>query len=92
MGNPKGLGETRASLLNGTHKISHSLGPRTKTNLIGVWARPSCWGGSLGESLERQVGGWGVAVAHMDTSSSHVGSFFTAWTLVLGGAIVKSPI
>ena len=74
LGNTKGLGETRASLLNGTHKISYSLGPRTKTNLIGVCARPSCCRGSPGESLERQVGGgwlwltWTLAAATLGAS------------------------
>lgn len=42
--NPKGLGETEKPFLEGAHKISCALGPRSKrSNFIVAWARPTCW-------------------------------------------------
>ena len=46
--------------LESTHKISYTLGPRVKANLMGAWARPPAGRGEC-------TGQWGPAVAHLGT-------------------------
>ena len=53
-----GLGETKTSLLEGAHKISHALGPRAKQWLHRRLGQTYLW------VLEGLLGRWGSAVAH----------------------------
>lgn len=49
--------ETETSLLEGSHKVLCELGSSTKTDFIGIWARPICWslrvywGNGMGEAV-----------------------------------------
>lgn len=67
-----GLGEIEVSLWKGAHKISCIESQGKSSNLIGAWARPTCWFWSL---LEHP--------GDTDTGGSHTEEHSVPWTLLL---------